>query len=103
MAQRSHVRAVRRRNRRLTRLLVYLGYAGAVIVALAQVIAALGEIIDFLHRILGTLGLGALPWVAAGLCEPRYAPGHRAATRSSVRTQQRQGQAASSRPLCAPT
>ena len=87
MAQRSPVRAVRRRNRRLTRLLVYLAYAGAVIVAVAQVIAALGAIIDFVHRILGALGLGTLSWVAAGPCEPRYAPGHRAATRSSVRTQ----------------
>src|SRR5258708_31879623 len=93
MAQRSPIRPVRRRNRRLTRLLVYLAYAGAVIVALAQVIAALGAIIDFVHRILGALGLGALSWVAAGPCEPRHAPERRAATRGSVSTQERQGQA----------
>jgi hypothetical protein len=74
MAQRSPVRAVQRRNRRLTRILLYLGYAGAVIVAVAQVIAALGQIIDFLHRMLGALGLGAVSWAAAGLCEPRHAP-----------------------------
>ena len=67
MALRGRSRVVRRRNRRLSRYFVYLAYAGTVVVALAQVIAALGQIVHFLDRVLGALGQGAVVGMVAGV------------------------------------
>jgi hypothetical protein len=70
MARRSPSKAARRRNRRLSRVFVYLAYAGTAIVALAQVIAALGQIVGFLHRVLGALGDGAVAGIMVGIDAP---------------------------------
>ena len=67
MAQRSRSKSDRRRNRRLSRYFVYLAYAGTAIVALAQVIAALGLIVEFLHRVLGALAHGAVAGMVVGM------------------------------------
>ena len=46
---------------------MYLAYAGTAIVALAQVIAALGLIVEFLHRVLGALVHGAVAGMVVGM------------------------------------